>query len=108
MRFLLHKMYPAKAAEILRDGHGHDAIHVAEVGLRAAADAVIADFARDEVRALVTENVVDFVEERDLVLVFVPKRQLPAGRGQAVALAGLLDRWARTHPDPYLGSHWPR
>jgi hypothetical protein len=41
------------------------------------------------------------------LLVFVLKKNLPAGGGQAVALARILDRWDRDHPDPYLGHHWP-
>ena len=63
--------------------------------------------ARRQGRAVVTENVVDFAAERDVVLVFVLKRNLPAGGGQAPALAKALDRWAHDHPDPYLGPHWP-
>jgi hypothetical protein len=55
----------------------------------------------------VTENVVDFASERDVVLVFVVKKNLPAGGGQAAALAKVLDRWAQEHSDPYLGPHWP-
>ena len=60
-----------------------------------------------EGRAVVTENVADFAAERDLVLVFVLKKNLPAGDGQAAALARILDRWDRNQPDPYLGHHWP-
>jgi len=41
------------------------------------------------------------------VLVFVLKKNLPAGGEQAAALAKVLDRWAQDHPDPYLGPHWP-
>jgi len=63
--------------------------------------------ARAAGRAVVTENVADFAAERDLVLVFVLKRNLPAGGAQAAALARILDRWNRDHPDPYLGHHWP-
>ncbi len=58
-------------------------------------------------RALVTENVVDFSAEREVVLVFVLKRNLPVGGAQAPAPAKLLARWAQDHPDPYLGAHWP-
>ncbi len=107
MRFLLDEMYPPEAAARLRDRHGHDAVHVTEVGLRATGDAVIASVARAEGRAKVTENVAHFAAERDLVLVFVPKRKLPAGGGQAAALADVLDRWFQDHPEPYVGSHWP-
>jgi hypothetical protein len=42
------------------------------------------------------------------VLVFVLKRNLPAGGAQAPVLAAVLDRWNLEHPDPYLGPHWPR
>lgn len=107
MRFLLDEMFPPAAAEILRDRHGHDAAHVTSVGLGATDDADVAAAARDQGRALVTENVVDLAGERDLGLVFVHKRTLPTGGAQASALAALLDRWATEHPAPYLGPHWP-
>ncbi len=103
--FLIDEMFPA--AEILRTKHGHDAVQVGEVGLRAADDTQVAAAARAGGRAVVTENVADFAAERDLVLVFVLKKNLPAGGGQAAALARILDRWDRDHPDPYLGHHWP-
>ena len=105
--FLIDEMFPVTAAVLLRETYGHDAVHVAEIGLRAAEDAHVAAAARGEGRAVVTENVVDFAAERDLVLVFVLKKNLPAGGGQAAALAKILDRWAQEHPDPYLGPHWP-
>ena len=104
--FMIDEMFPAATAELLRDSYGRDAVHVTEVGLRAADDTQVAA-ARAEGRAVVTENVADFAAERDLVLVFVLKKNLPAGGGQAAALAGILDRWDRDHPDPYLGHHWP-
>jgi len=105
--FLIDEMFPTATAVLLRDTYGHDAIHVAEAGLRAADDAHVAAAARGQGRAVVTENVVDFATERDVVLVFVLKKNLPAGGGQAAALAKVLDRWAQDHPDPYLGPHWP-
>jgi uncharacterized protein DUF5615 len=104
--FLIDEMFPATAAALLHETYGHDAVHVAEIGLRAAEDAHVAAAARGG-RAVMTENVVDFAAERDLVLVFVLKKNLPAGGGQAAALAKVLDRWAQEHPDPYLGPHWP-
>src|SRR5262249_40275156 len=100
-------MFPTATAVLLRDTYGHDAVHVVEVGLRAADDAQVAATARAEGRAVVTENVADFAAERDVVLVFVLKKNLPAGGGQAAALAKVLDRWAQDHPDPYLGPPWP-
>ena len=96
------------AVATLRDTYGHDAVHVAEIGLRAAEDAHVAAAARGEDRAVVTENVADFAAERDLVLVFVFKKNLPAGGGQAAALAKVLDRWAQEHPDPYLALTGPQ
>jgi hypothetical protein len=106
--FLIDEMFPVAAAELLRNTHGQDAVHVAEVGLRAVDDAQVAATARAEGRAVVTENVSDFAAERDVVLVFVLKKNLPAGDGQAAALAKILDRWTQDFPDPYLGHHWPR
>jgi Domain of unknown function (DUF5615) len=106
--FLVDEMFPSAVAELLRDLYGHDAVHVTEIGLRAAEDAQMAAVARADGRAVVTENVVDFSPERDVVLVFVLKKNLPAGGGQAAALAKVLDRWTHDYPDPYLGPHWPR
>jgi hypothetical protein len=106
--FLIDEMFPVAAAELLRDSYGQDAVHVTEVGLRAVDDAQVAATARAEGRALVTENVADFAAERDVALVFVLKRNLPSGGGQAAALAKVLDRWAQDFPEPYLGHHWPR
>ena len=105
--FLIDEMFPVAAAALLRNTYGHDAVHVAEVGLQATEDVHVAAAARGEGRAVVTENVVDFAAERDVVLVFVLKKNLPAGGGQAAALAKVLDRWAQDHPNPYLGPHWP-
>ena len=105
--FLVDEMFPAAAAELLRNTYGHDAVHVAEVGLRATDDAQVAAMARAESRAMVTENVAGFAAERDVVLLFILKRNLPAGGGQAAALAKILDRWAQETPQPYLGPHWP-
>ena len=105
--FLIDEMFPAAAASLLRDKHGHDAAHVTETGLRGPPDEQVAATARAEGRAVVTENVADFSPERDIVLVFVLKKNLPAGRGQPAALAKNLDRWTRECPDPYLGPHWP-
>jgi len=104
---MVDEMFPTATALLLRDTYGHDAVHVAEAGLRAADDAQVAATARAEGRAVVTENVADFAAERDVVLVFVLKKNLPTGGGQAAALAKALDRWAQDRPDPYLGPNWP-
>lgn len=105
--FLIDEMFPPATAGLLRDTYGHDAVHVAEVGLQAADDTLVAATARAENRAVVTENVADFANERDVVLVFVLKKNLPPGGAQAAALAKIIHRWTRNTPDPYLGHHWP-
>lgn len=105
---LIDEMFPQAAAELLRDRFGRDALHVTELGLRAINDAQIAQQARAEGRAVVTENVADFAGERDLALVVVLERNLPSGGAQAQALADVLDRWIETNPQPYLGHHWPK
>ena len=104
---LIDEMFPPAVAGLLRETYGRDAVHVVEIGLRAVEDARVAAVARSEGRAVVTENTADFAAERDLVLVFVLKRHLPAGGAQAAALAKALDDWAHANPDPYLGPHWP-
>ncbi|MFT4011078.1 MAG: DUF5615 family PIN-like protein [Nocardioidaceae bacterium] len=104
---LLDEMFPTEAAALLRE-MGHDVGHVAEVGLQATEDSLVAAVARAEQRGVVTENVQDFAAEQDMVLVFVLKRHLPSGGAQAVALARMLHRWLLDNPDPYLGAHWPR
>lgn len=106
-KLLLDEMYPSATAAQLRERFGHDAMHVSEIGLHAAEDPAIAAAARAEGRALVTENVADFAAERDLILLFVLKKNLPAGGVQAPTLADLLDRWIADNPDPYIGHHWP-
>jgi hypothetical protein len=106
--FLIDEMFPPAVARLLREKYGHDAVHVSEVGLQAADDAHVAAAGRAEGRAVVTENVADYAAERDLVLVFVLKKNLPQGGAQAAALAKALDHWAHDQPDPYLGPHWPQ
>jgi Domain of unknown function (DUF5615) len=105
--FLIDEMFPPATAVLLRERYGHDAVHVGEVGLHGADDSQVAAAGRAEGRAVVTENVADYATERDLVLVFVLKRNLPSGGAQAAGLAKALDRWARDQPDPYVGAHWP-
>lgn len=106
--FLVDEMFPPASAVLLREKYGHDAVHVSEIGLAGADDAQVAAAARAHDMAVVTENVADFAAERDVVLLFMLKKNLPAGSAQAPALAAILDRWAHEHPQPYLGSDWPR
>jgi len=107
VKLLLDEMFPSDAARLLRDNFGHDAAHADELGLRGADDRQVADVARADGRAMVTENIVDYAEEHDLVLVCVLKRNLPTGGAQANALATMLDRWSKDNPHPYVGQHWP-
>jgi len=105
--FVIDEMFPPAVAALLREKYGHDAVHVCEIGLQAADDADIAAAGRAEGRAVVTQNVVDYAGERDVVLVFILKKNLTPGGGQAAALAEALDRWVHDQPEPYLGPHWP-
>lgn len=70
IKFLVDGLFPPAAAPLLRDTCGHGAVHVGEVGLLAADDAIVAATARADGRTVVTENVADYVAERDTVLVF--------------------------------------
>lgn len=105
--FLIDAMFPPRTAVLLRDEYGYDATHVVEMDLAAADDAEIVIVAKAAGRVVVTENVKDLAAERDLVLVFVLKKNLPAGGAMPGALAKVLDEWARANPEPYPGSHWP-
>ncbi|MEX2395285.1 MAG: DUF5615 family PIN-like protein [Actinomycetota bacterium] len=107
VRFLIDEMFPTDAAVRLRDIASIDAVHVVEIGLRGADDDIVVSVARADGRVLVTENVVDFVGEGDVAIVFVLKSNLPSGGAMGAALADLLSGWARANPDPYLGPHWP-
>jgi hypothetical protein len=101
-------MFPPGTSVLLRDKYSRDAVHVCEAGLVGAADSHVAATARSEGRAVVTENVADFAGERDVVLVFILEKNLPAGGAQAPALAKILDQWSRANPGPYIGAHWPQ
>lgn len=85
---------------LIRIALDYAAEHSAEVRERIERNQAVAERAA-------TENVADFASERDIVLAFVLKNNLPAGCGQAAALAKILDRRAQDHPEPYLGHHWP-
>ena len=49
----------------------------------------------------------DAVQVGEVGLRAADDTQVAAAGGQAAALARILDRWDRDHPDPYLGHHWP-
>ena len=54
--FLIDEMFPVAAAGLLRDTYGHDAVHVASAGLRAAEDAQVAAAARRPAEATWTAS----------------------------------------------------
>lgn len=105
MRFLIDEMFPPPICVLLAE-FGHDAVRVRDRGVDARPAQEVAAAAVREDRALVTENVKDFAAEHDLVVVCVLKSRLSA-RGMAEHLARVLDTWASSHPDPYIGLHWP-
>jgi hypothetical protein len=105
MRFLVDEMFsPETCAGLVNKGH--DAVHVRDRGVDAQPDPEVAAVALREGRVFVTENVKDFAGEHGIVIVFVLKARLPQ-RGMAERLAQMLDTWAKTNPDPYVGLHWP-
>lgn len=86
MKLLLDEMWTAAIAESLRQ-RGHDVIAIVELGgLRGQADAAVFAYAREEQRAIVTENVADF---RALAL-----EALTTGRGHC----GIVFTSGRTFP----------
>lgn len=106
MLFLIDEMFPPATCQRLA-ARGHDAVHVVDRGANARPDPEVAAVATRERRALVTENVKDFAHAHDLVLVCVLKSRLPA-QGMAEHVAAMLDRWAQSNPEPYVGLHWPK
>lgn len=103
MKLLLDEMYSIAIAEQLR-ARGHDVVSVNEPAhdrLRAAPDAEVFRAAMAEGRAVVTENVVDFVKfETEAsaselprpALVYTTHRQFPRDRsGQIGSLVNALD-----------------
>jgi hypothetical protein len=112
LKLLLDEMYPHTVAEGLRS-RGHDAVAVVErPELRAAADADVFAAAQREQRAVVTENVADFVPialDHDLRgvahygLVLVHPRTYPRGDTRTIgrmviALAELATRYPGDEP----------
>lgn len=108
MRLLVDEMYPAVLAERLR-GRGHDVSAVTErPELRSLPDADVFAACQRERRALVTENIVDFVPiadgadqrgEAHFGLVLIDPANDPRGRQRTIGrLVTSLDRLLRLHP----------
>lgn len=103
MRLLLDEMYPPLVAERLRNERGLDAVSVLErAELKGQPDGSIFDAAQDEQRAVVTENVPDYLRiARSYVaeggvhhgLVLTTNRAFPRAQQNTVArlVAALAD-----------------
>lgn len=122
MRLLLDEMYPAAIAEALRAG-GHDAIAVQEDGmLRELSDEALFAVAQEQRRALVSENVKDFMPihsarqaqgEPHHGLIFTTNRSFPRHHKAFIgALARALERFLAGQevgaPEPSSAVHWLR
>ncbi len=118
MRLLVDEMYPPAVADQLRR-RGHDVSAVTERSeLRAFDDRQVFSVAQQERRAVVTENVVDFVPLADAIdqrggrhhgLVLVSPANYPRGRQHTLGqLVRALDSLLREHPEeePTGFRHW--
>ena len=114
MRWLLDEMLPRAAVAAL-NARGHDAVSVADIGLRSARDIEVYRVAFEQSRTIVTEDRRDFarIVNRELSsgratvpVVVVHKNRL--GRRGALPnnLADALHRWSLDNPEPYPGPHW--
>jgi hypothetical protein len=119
LRLLLDEMYPAVLAEQLRR-RGSDVSAVAErPELRSLSDADVFAACQRERRALVTENIADFVPiadgadqrgETHFGLVLIDPVKDPRGRRRTIGrLVTSLDRILREHPRDRATSlrYWP-
>lgn len=113
MRLLLDEMFPAAIAEQLRPEYDVAAVHE-RLELREASDDTVFAVAQSERRAVVTENVSDFMPfdasahaagKPHFGLVFTTNRSLPRHRkafiGEAVRRLGAL---CREHPEDQASS----
>lgn len=115
MRFLIDEMFSPEVASQLRE-LAHDAVHVAELALRAVPDPDLLTVAAAQARVVVTENAADLVPLLDARIaagaevtpvVIALKRNLPRGSAAMTnALATRLAAWAVETPDPYRHVHW--
>ncbi len=107
MRLLLDEHYSPKIAEQLR-ADGHDVLSVVERGLAGTADRLLVAAARDDRRALVTENVADLlaiavelaqIEGHHAGIILTNARRFPRSRDGIGRLVESLDRLLITYPD---------
>jgi len=118
VRPLLDEMYSAAVAEGLRK-RGHDVVAVQEVpSLRRLADSALFEHAQRDRRAVVTENVRDFMpldgsmHQRGVPhhgLIFTTNRKFPRHRESFIGqLVNALDQYLEAHPgdDPLSIVHF--
>lgn len=115
MKFLIDEMFSYDVASQLRAA-GHDARHVSELGMGAAADGDLLTLATATARVVVTENAADFLPLLDARIaagvevtpvVIALKSNLPRGSGpMSHVLATKLEAWAQDVADPYHYVHW--
>jgi len=118
VRLLIDEMYPPSIAEQLRR-RGQDVSAVTErIELRSMADSAVFAIAQQERRAVVTENVVDFIPLADaadqrgephLGLILIDAARFPRGSRRMVGrlvteLHALLD--AYPDDEPRNARHW--
>jgi len=107
MKLLLDEHFSPEIARQLRD-RGHDAVAVRDlVEVRGLSDAEVLSLATGQRRAIVTENVADFVElhraaiitrSTHFGLVFTSPRQFPRTRRAIGRLVRALEALLTTHP----------
>ena len=117
MRVLLDEHFSPEIARQLRD-RGHDAVAAREaVGAPGVSDRDLRTLATSQRRAIVTENVADFVELHRLAIVtstshfgivFTSARQLPRTRRGIGRMVRALDALLASHPatDPLRDQTW--
>lgn len=109
MKLLLDEHFSPEIARQLRD-RGHDVVAARErAELHGLADRELLAMATTQGRAVVTENVVDFIElhresiiraERHAGLVFASPKQFPRSRRAIGRLVRSLEKLLVAHPDP--------
>lgn len=102
MKLLLDEMYPRRLARQLRDA-GHDVVAVVErPELVGRPDEEIAGWALDHRRAVVTENVADFLAlgtQRHAGLLLLNARRWPRTPGGLERICSALDSWLKSARD---------
>jgi hypothetical protein len=97
-------MLPPGTAELLST-MGHDATTPAGLGAHNLPDDVLIALAAAEDRVIVTENASDFAAVTSCPVLLVLKAWWPPA-SLTKSLAGALDRWAKTNPQPGKWAHW--